>query len=384
MPEQIHPLLTPSPQLSSSRQAELQQLFLDLRGNIEEREALLPLVVQELKVISADELYSMRHTFGTWYALLCFPDIVSLQHTDVETVFASLSMLAFFHDIDVWKTLVRYLQLRTVDEADMGEVYGRIRNSFIHSPQYICVLNGSPVSFASFFEQVSLYEQKNDSLALSSYYGGIGKAILADSASSLTEEDVKTIMFRLQDMVHFLQGVSKENIFVIVDSHFYPQKYTALAQTVEQATPVSSLPALDDAPRETETLLSSPSTVVEPEASAQSASQSLVPPVIDESFLEELKAHTQDLAVWLGDDAVLALLLSFLQGYPTVQQARHTLAEALMSLFPSFSYPKDEAVVHTILGLDEFLKEHEYGGEHDFLYFDDTDGTFHWHESYVS
>ncbi len=341
--------------LSSSQLREADDLFFELRGSIEESETLWQALDTGIASMNAATLYTFRQSYLRWYTILSWDLLLSRSKEVLPRICQTTLVTAVREDIPVWKKFIEYLHSNSLDEDDMQAVYATVRDLLLRSDQIVCYLKGEAVTLETYMVTVSSFEQREDTLGLSQYYSDVQHALVQDAEVVHIEVDAKQMMASIQDFFHFLQGVLPENIFYIVDAHMYPQKYDESFRNAQPAAPITDM--VDD--------------MLETAAA--------VPDLLD-TWVAQVSAHKSDIIAWLANDQTQEQLVYACQSLKNPVQARQRLAATFQQVFPDIHEQMD--IAGAIVELDSFLQEQGITATNDFLYFDDTDAGFHWHEEY--
>lgn len=172
-------------------------------------------------------------SYFRWSVLLTWRRLSDVSRDDmVQLVVPRQIIAALALDFDVWLELVWYLNLYTLDEAEMKMVYEKMRNSFFQSPAIISIVDGKEITQAEMIREIqSLDRKKNDALLMAEFYSKYSSSI----AKSIPEYDQyfpvakEKLLRSFVDLTHFFMGVGPENIYVLVDTTLHREKYEAIA-----------------------------------------------------------------------------------------------------------------------------------------------------------
>lgn len=172
-------------------------------------------------------------SYFRWSVLLTWRRLSDVSRDDmVQLVVPRQIIAALALDFDVWLELVWYLNLYTLDEAEMKMVYEKMRNSFFLSPAIISIVDGKEITQAEMIREIqSLDRKKNDALLMAEFYSKYSGSI----AKSIPEYDQyfpvakEKLLRSFVDLTHFFMGVGPENIYVLVDTTLHREKYEAMA-----------------------------------------------------------------------------------------------------------------------------------------------------------
>lgn len=328
----------------------LSQKVFDISGDGFQRKEVWKELYALLQPLNQHELSKYRYTYLRWYTILSWRVFFELSFDEVLHVLASTTTLATEEGEDVVKLVIQYLQLRSLDRFDMAEKYARIKDVLFASKQYITSVKNEAVVFSSFKNTLLRLEEQADTLQLADYISTIQGGIQQQRASSTLETDGALVIMLLQDVVHFFEGITAEKIYYIVDSYYFPQKYGFDSE----GKPIISEDTEGINPQKTES---------------------------NQPFLDGLLQHLPDFAAWSATEEMRQSLLDWMGTQGDEGVARMALAKQLQPLLPNIHEDIDTA--GAIVELDRFLAEHGYSGKEEFLYFDDSDAGFHWHEQYL-
>ncbi len=355
-------------QLSEEKQTKIFTFFANIFSDVVQRKHVFNDMSLQYQNIAPDVFIDIHPVFTSWYTKLGYKLLLGLPKKDGLFFLQNFFPFLIKEQFSVVDVFCDFLYYKSLDEDDMKELFVALHTAFIQSKVSICLYKNEKLSFASFYIMVTRYEETNDNLALASYYSDIDVALQKDANRLGVSLDSQKTLYLLQELVHFLQGVTKDTIFYIVDAYAYPEKYDIIEpQTINRAGSVDTttnfpeqVGAADDNQKTTAT---------------QSVSDS-------DAFFSMVALHKEDFSTWMASESTQQSLIRIFHESSDSVSLRKKLVSMLMVLFPNIG-TESEAIIHTILGLDAFLKEQGFSSEHDFLYFDGDDGVFHWDSYYI-
>ena len=211
--------------LNQDEIAQGEEMFSFIREDKQLSKDTWTVLHKQIKEIPVDQLYQYRNTYVTWYAILSWDLVMQLSREDLLDVVARTIVAAFREDIPVWKRCITYLHVRTTDQEDLEFCYAAIKRVVEKSEETVCVLEGKQITLASMIQMVDRYEREGNDLALAQYYSDLELAIKKGAGEASQKLDEKNVILLLKDWIHFILGIESTNIYYVVDTYFYPQKY---------------------------------------------------------------------------------------------------------------------------------------------------------------
>lgn len=343
-------------------------------------------------------------TFYKWYVYLTWENFTFVSSDDAPRIFAEQLHLAILLDYDPWKVLMKYLLTQVRDAKEKVTFYADLKEAIFASSEIVGTEKGQAVSLEQLVKNViSVNNRDNTSLEVAKLSSRIEQILissnkddLGDSLAVSPREAVSTFL----DFIHFLIGVPKEDIAMIVDGYArgeFPRngqlslrkmtEGTAAVESVDTQQPLSTLPQEQPAPQQfTPEPQSNPEPALPADPIEEAPPETPAEPVPEPTPEpeEEQAAHTEPTEVAApvvdpapaGPEPVPEKAEPKRQGIPYSQV--RDLIEARFQKDPNGQYEN----VAGVLGLLDGLAE-EYNDPtlRELYYFDQSTGNFHWNES---
>lgn len=343
----------PKQNLSRTKLQEMEQFFWDAYADGEKREE----VFAELDAFfskadaSTDKLY--YYTFFRWYVALLWKKINALPKAKVIAAFERTVPLAIGLGVDVINELLRYLVRWPDTNDDAKELYTACHKAMWNSGSYVGKEKNKEYSLAALVKEMG-------------FNGGVRKTSVERAA--LYSKMIEIV--KLPDEYEWVQ--------------YYPAptERELVEDLVELATFFVENPVdqLDDLLVHFELdILYAGNPDQSGAAGGASSAETTVAPSL--SFLDGLLQNINNFAAWSASEAMRESLLTWLGTQGDVGVARMALAKQLQPLLANIHEDIDTA--GAVVELDRYLQDHGYPATNEFLYFDDNDAGFHWHESYT-
>lgn len=218
--------------LSEEDIRKLDQSFNDYLSYQEKREKLWGMLYPQMKALSFDELFFYRTSYTKWFSQLAWRLFRQLSHEEMFDILKKVSGIGFIQGEDVWMHMIDYLNIRSIDEENMQIMYERMKNAFMTSREilYKDEKNGADYRILDFVRDMNTVDSRSDSLMGAELFTKINKNIKKRKEEEGYITELEDIIAYMKSMVNFFVGVEKENIYTMIESIFYPQKYENLEQ----------------------------------------------------------------------------------------------------------------------------------------------------------
>lgn len=217
----------PTKNLTPEEKEKLQNDFDVLFANADGRDKLWDEFKKIFSTLSAEEIYNFSDTYTRWFTLLTWKKFVSLSFEEIMSVLDKVLVPGVLLGIDVWQTVIDYLNLGTLDKDDMERKYAQIKEKILTSKEIIIKRNdGSFYSVSDLANDLKHSNDMKDDLAFATIISNLS-GFFTDRLKKLSLEVERSDDFvgMLKSCLDFLWGVEKDTIWYMVDAINYPVQY---------------------------------------------------------------------------------------------------------------------------------------------------------------
>ena len=185
-----------------------------------------------------------RLSYFLWYTDFTWKMFNNREHDLVVSMCLARQIpMAILLDFDVWRNIMWYLGLRTIERPDMESLYIRMKNAFLESEAYVGKWNGEAVTVKDLVKEIVAMNTRNDSMEQAEFKSKLLQVLFPQNDSIFekyisTEQDLA--VERFIDLTHFFLGVDKDHIWYVVETFLHPEKYE---NVVLGEVPTPSAPA---------------------------------------------------------------------------------------------------------------------------------------------
>lgn len=251
--------------------------------------------------------------------------------------------MAILLDFEVWRSIMSYLAMRTVDDQDMQALYFRMKESFLNSEAVVGRWQDKEVLVKDLVSEIKKLNAKpKDSMAQAEFESRLQQIIFNKEDKKFANyifTDPDTAIDRFIGLVHFFLGIDEKDIWNMVDSFLHPEKFEVSGQANIESNAKSGNDTVD---------FQSPDST-------------------DQSNQENADENDTELSSQLSEEAAISKIPSYSEIKSQIEQE-----------FKKDSEGNFENIELVFRKLEEFTEMYNDPKIADLLYFDEESGEFKW------
>jgi len=225
-------------QLKPDEISTISQVVDESIGDIPVEEENFVMLEKLVQGMSHEELYKYRNSYTYWYAIYGWDLVNSLSLPQFAFLVSHSSGVGLLLGEDVWRRIVSYLHLRSIDEVDMQEKYQQIRAGFLSSEEIIYHDEKTQKFYTikDFVADIQRFDRVDEDVESAEFFSHLEMMInrrISEGNFSASGFDVVSL---LRELANFFVGIDREHIWYVVDPYFYPQQYEQLQTTAGEGT----------------------------------------------------------------------------------------------------------------------------------------------------
>lgn len=175
-----------------------------------------------------DEEY--RFSYFRWYTDLAWKSFNNRDRDFVINIAMARQVpMAILLDFEVWRNVMWYLAMRTLDRQDMEEFYFKMREAFLNSEAIVGKWQGKNILVKDLVNEIkSLNARAADSMENAEFESRL-QQIMFDKNNPFFETyvstDLDTAVDRFIGLVNFFLGIDEKHIWYTVESFLHPEKF---------------------------------------------------------------------------------------------------------------------------------------------------------------
>ena len=206
--------------------------------NISEREDIFGRMDQ---IFSANQSFDKKYKFSyfRWYTDFAWK-IFNNRDRDfvVQVAMARQVPMAILLDFEVWRTIMGYLAMRTVDQQDMQELYFKMKEAFLNSQAVVGLWQGKEVLVKDLVDEIKKLNAKpRDSMEQAEFESRMQQIFFNKEDKKFANyifSDPATVIDRFVGLVQFFLGVTEKDIWNMVDAFLHPEKFETPVQVDDE------------------------------------------------------------------------------------------------------------------------------------------------------
>lgn len=195
-------------------------------GYREKEEEIWKVFYPAYQILSPEERYDFRDSYSYCFSVLAWRLINNLKTEELFDVIASVSFLGLLDGEDIWKKIVKYIDIKALGEEDTKRIYSNIKREILNSKEIIYVENEKYFTVSDLVNKINLFYQTDDNLSLAELFSKLENKIkIRLEEINIKDNEPTKILSLFKSLIEFFSGVDENNIYNLLFSINNPRQF---------------------------------------------------------------------------------------------------------------------------------------------------------------
>lgn len=209
---------------------EKKELYLWLDKNIighrEREEEIWEKFYPIFKNLSYAERYNFRDSYGYCFSVLASRLFNGFLKNEVHNIFSYTSFLFFLDNIDVWRKIIDYINIKAVDEDETVLLYNNFKKEFFNSKEIIYIENNQLFTVSDLIDSINIFIERDDNLGMAEFFSKLEKKInIRLEELNIKDNNAQNVLSMFKSLVEFFSGTNENNIYNLLYSINNPRQF---------------------------------------------------------------------------------------------------------------------------------------------------------------